>query len=354
MPKRRASGDGNPIKRPSPLEDSVTAQTTYSLLRTPTLILAWWSAIFVGSTHAQSQSFPTNTITFVAPTAPGSNADLLPRLIAPVLNRALGVPVIVENKAGAASAIGAGAVARALPDGHTLLLAPPPVLSVNQWLYKKLSYNPDKDFTPVIGIATTPNVIVVHPSVPARQLAELIALAKAKPGEINFASGGSGTTHHLCGELLKARAGIQLTHVSYKSPAPALQDVIAGQVQMICENLSSALPFIKSGQLRAIALTAAQRDRRLPDVPTAAEAGLPGLEVSVWFGVVAPAATPRPIIDRLNTEIAKALRDPAVSERLESMGLTNIADTPEQFGRLIAVDSAKWRKVIESANLQVD
>jgi tripartite-type tricarboxylate transporter receptor subunit TctC len=304
--------------------------------------------------HAQTKSFPAGTITIVAPTAPGSTTDLIPRVLVPVLQRALGVSVIVDNKAGAASAIGASAVARAAPDGQTLLMAPPPVLSVNQWLYKKLTYSPEKDFTPVIAVATTPNVLVVPAALPVRTLSDLIAMAKAKPGALNFASGGNGTTHHLCGEMLKTAAGISMTHVPYKSPAPALQDVIAGQVQLMCENLSNALQFIKSGQLRAIALTAAKRDSRAPDVPTTAEAGLPGLEVSVWFGVVAPAATPREVVVRLNAEIAKALRDPSVIEKFEGLGLTSLADTPEHFGQFIAAESSKWRKVIETANVQVD
>lgn len=306
------------------------------------------------STLAQARPFPSGTITIVAPTAPGSTTDIIPRLLAPLLQRSLGVPVIVENKAGAASAIGASTVARAAADGHTLLMAPPPVLSINQWLYKKLAYSPEKDFTPVIAVASTPNVIVVGPGTTARTLAELIAAARAKPGETSFASGGNGTTHHLCAEMLKSAAGVSMTHVPYKSPAPAIQDVIAGRVQLMCENLSNALPFIRSGQLRALALTAPKRDPRAPDVPTTAEAGYPGLEVGVWFGVVAPAATPKPVIERLHAEFLAALRDPGVVERFENLGLSVITNTSEHFGRFIASESEKWRKVIATAQIQID
>ncbi len=314
------------------------------------LSLAWP----VASAWAQSATYPARAITLVAPTAPGSTTDLIPRLLAPALQRALGVPVLVDNKPGAASAIGASFVAQAAADGHTLLVVPPPVLAVNPWLYKKLSYHPTKDFVPVIGLASTPNILVVSPNLPARSLAELIALAKVKPGDLTYASGGNGTTHHLCAELLKSKAGIFVTHIPYKSPAPALQDVIAGRVSLMCENLSNALPFLKSGQLRAIALTAPQRHPLAPEVPTAREAGLPGLEVSVWFGVVAPAATPRPVIERLNAEITQALRDPVVVERFASLGLASLADTPESFGRLIAAESSKWRHIIETAGIVAD
>ena len=318
------------------------------------MLASFCLALGAGGVMAQAGAYPSQAITVIAPTAPGSTTDLIPRLLAPVLQRSLGVPVLVDNKAGAASAIGASFVAQATPDGHTLLVVPPPVLAVNPWLFKKLSYNPGKDFTPVIALASTPNILVVNPAFAARNLAELIALAKAKPGELTFASGGNGTTHHLCGELLKSTAGVNLLHVPYKSPAPALQDVIAGRVSLMCENLSNAIPFLKSGQLRALAITAKERNTHAPEVPTTSEAGLPGLEVGVWFGVVAPAATPRPVIERLNAEIGKALRDPGVVERFATLGLTSLADTPESFGRLIAAESTKWRQVIETAGIQAD
>jgi tripartite-type tricarboxylate transporter receptor subunit TctC len=320
-----------------------------------TLALATLTALAtVSPALAQSDTYPSRTISIVAPTAPGSTTDLLARLIAPLMSRAMGVPVIVDNKVGAASNIGAAAVAQAKPDGYTLLLTPPPPMAINQWLYKKLSYNPDKDFVPVIALASTPNVLVVHPSVPAHTMAELIALAKVKPNDITYASGGNGTTPHLCVELLKQSASISITHVPYKSPAPALQDVLAGRVSMMCENLSNALVHVRSGGLRAIAITASQRNSLAPEIATAHESGLPGFAVGAWFGMVAPAGTPAAVIKRLNTEISLALRDPSVAERLQATGLSVFADTPESFGRFIATESTKWRKVVETSGAQID
>lgn len=308
----------------------------------------------VAPAHAQNDTFPSRPITIIAPVAPGSNGDLIARQLAPVLSRSLGVAVIVENKAGAASAIGAAAVAQSRPDGYTLLLAPTPALAVNQWLYKKLTYNPEKDFVPIIAAASTPNLLLVHPGVPVKNLAELIALAKARPNDLTYASGGNGTTHHLCGEMLKSRASITLTHIPYKSPAPALQDVLAGRVSMMCENFSNALVHVRAGTLRPIALTARQRQVQAPDIATAHESGLPDFEVGVWFGFVAPVGTSAAIVKRLNTEIAQALRDPSVAQRLESLGLTVLADTPDSFARFIDAESAKWRKVVEISGAQID
>jgi tripartite-type tricarboxylate transporter receptor subunit TctC len=302
----------------------------------------------------QTDAYPARPITLVAPTAPGSTTDLIARLLAPVLSRSMGVPVIVENKAGVASAIGASAVAQAKPDGYTLLLAPAPALVINQWLYKKLAYNPEKDFVPIIAAASTPNLLVVHPSVPAKNLSELIALAKAKPGEITYASGGNGTSHHLCGEMLRTSASISITHVPYKSPAPALQDVLAGRVSMMCENLSNALTHVRAGTLRPIALTALQRHPQAADIATAHQSGLPDFVVGVWFGFVAPAGTSQAIIKRLNTEIAQAMREPSVVQRLESLGMETLADSPEHFARFIAAESIKWRKVVETSGAQID
>ena len=303
---------------------------------------------------AQSDVFPSRPITIVVPVAPGSNGDLIARQLAPVLSKSMGVPVVVDNKAGAASAIGATAVAQAKPDGYTLLLAPTPALAVNQWLYKKLSYNPEKDFVAVVAAASTPNMLLVHPSVPAKNLAELIALAKAKPNDITYASGGNGTTHHLCGELLKTKAGINLTHVPYKSPAPALQDVLAGRVSMMCENFSSALTHVRAGTLRPIAVTARQRQPQAQEIATANESGVSDFEVGVWFGFVAPVGTPAAIVKRLNTEITQALHDASVAQRLENSGLTVLADTPESFARFIESESSKWRKVVETSGAQID
>lgn len=303
---------------------------------------------------AAAQAFPSKTITIIVPFPPGSSSDLVPRALAPLMSQSLGVPVIVENRPGAAGSLGAALVAKAEPSGHTLLMAPTGVLSTNQWLYKDLAYDPAKDLVPIINAATTPNLWVVHPSVQAKNLKELIALAKSKPGTQSFASGGNGTTSHLCGELLKTSAGIDIVHVPYKGPAPAHQDLLAGRVPLMCDNLSNVLPHVRNGKLRAIALTALKRHPQAPDIPTAHESGLPGFEVSVWYGFAAPAGTPKEIVSRLNAEFAKALHDAKVTERLDTLGLSVVADSPEHFAKFVAAEAAKWRKVVQDSGARVD
>jgi tripartite-type tricarboxylate transporter receptor subunit TctC len=310
------------------------------LLLFPTLVLA--------------QAFPARQISVIVPYSPGSSSDLLPRAIAPLLSQSLGVPVIVENRPGAGGNLGAALVAKGESSGHTLLMAPSAILATNRWLYKELHYDPQKDFTPVINAATTPNMMVVHPSLPASNLKELIALAKAKPGSLSFASGGNGTTSHLCGELLKTAAQVDLVHVPYKGPAPAAQDLLAGRVPLMCDNFSNVISHVRSGRLRAVALTALQRHPQAPDVPTANESGLPGFEVSVWYGFAVHAATPRPVVQKLNAEIAKALRSPAVAERLDSLGLAVVADSPEEFARFVAAESEKMRRLVQASGARVD
>jgi tripartite-type tricarboxylate transporter receptor subunit TctC len=301
-----------------------------------------------------AQTFPARQITVVVPYSPGSTSDLLPRAIAPILSQSMGVPVVVENRPGAGGNLGAGVVAKGEASGHTVLMAPSAILATNQWLYKEMAYNPQKDLTPVITAATTPNLWVAHPQVTAKSIAEVIALARSKPGSLSFASGGAGTTSHLCGELLKTTAQLDMVHVPYKGPAPALQDVLAGRVPLMCDNFSNVITHVRSGKLRAIALTALKRHAQAPDVPTANESGLPGFEVSVWYGFAVPAATPRNVVDKLNGEIARALRQPAVAERLDSLGLTIVADTPEEFARFVAAESDKMRKLVQASGARVD
>jgi tripartite-type tricarboxylate transporter receptor subunit TctC len=283
---------------------------------------------------ALGQAFPSRTITIVVPYSPGSTSDLLPRAIAPHLSQSLGVPVVVENRPGAG--------------GNTAVLA------TNQWLYKDPGYNPQKDLTPVIDAATTPNLWVAHPSLPAKTIADVIALAKAKPGSLSFASGGAGTTSHLCGELLNTIAHVDLLHVPYRGPAPALQDVLAGRVPLMCDNFSNVISHVRNGRLRAIALTGTKRIAQAPDVPTVSESGLPGFEISVWYGFAVPAATAKPVVQKLNREIAAALRQPTVAERLESLGLTLVADTPEEFARFVAAESDKMRQLVQASGAKVE
>lgn len=305
-------------------------------------------------TIALAQVFPNRPITLVCPYPPGGTTDVIPRALAPFMSEAMGTPVLVENRPGANGSVGAAYVAKSAPDGHTILMAPTGVLAINQWLYRQLAYNPERDLVPVINAATTPNMIVVHPSVQAGNLRELIALAKAKPNSLSFASQGNGSTGHLCGELLKVSASIDIMHVPYKGSGPAQQDLIGGQVPMMCENFSNAIPHVRAGRLRAIALTGARRHPQAPEIPTASESGLPGFEAGVWYSFVAPAGTPKATVDRLNAEFAKALRQTAVVERLTNLGLSVVADSPEEFAKFIASESAKWRKVVQASGARVD
>jgi tripartite-type tricarboxylate transporter receptor subunit TctC len=303
---------------------------------------------------AAAQGFPTRAITIVVPYSPGSTSDLLPRAIAPHMSRSLGVPVIVENRPGAGGNIGAALVAKGEASGHTVLMAPSAVLATNQWLYKDPGYDPQKDLTPVIDAATTPNLWVANPSLPVKTIADVIALAKAQPGTLSFASGGAGTTSHLCGALLNTMAHVELLHVPYKGPAPALQDVLAGRVPLMCDNFSNVIGHVRNGRLRAIALTGAKRIAQAPDVPTVDESGLRGFEISVWYGFAVPAATPKPVVHKLNGAIGAALHEPAVAQRLESLGLTIVADTPEEFARFVAAQSEKMRGLVQASGAKVE
>ena len=303
---------------------------------------------------AAAQSFPTKQITIVVPYPPGSSSDLIPRALAPHLSKSMDVPVIVENRPGAGGNVGAALVAKGDASGHTVLMAPSAILATNQWLYKQLGYDPQKDLTPVTNAATTPNMWVAHPEAPVKTIADVIALAKTKPGAIAFASGGNGTTGHLCGELLKTTAKVDMLHVPYKGPAPALQDVLAGRVQIMCDNFSNVIPHVRSGRLKAVALTALQRHPQAPDVPTAHESGLPGFEIGVWYGFAVPSATPKAAVAELNAQMAKALRTPQVKERLEQLGLAIVADSPEDFARFVAAESEKMRKLVQASGARVD
>ncbi|HVL35062.1 MAG TPA: tripartite tricarboxylate transporter substrate binding protein [Burkholderiales bacterium] len=303
---------------------------------------------------ALAQAFPARQITIVVPYPPGSTSDLIPRAIAPLLSQSLGQAVIVENRPGAGGNVGAAIVAKGDASGHTVLMAPSAILATNQWLYKEPGYSPQKDFTPVINAATTPNMWVAHPDVPVKTIADVIQAARAKPGALAFASGGNGTTGHLCGELLKTTAKVDLLHVPYKGPAPALQDVLAGRVALMCDNFSNVISHVRSGRLKPVALTALKRHPQAPEVPTAHETGLPNFEIGVWYGFAVPAATPRPVVQRLNTEIARALREPKIAERMDSLGLAAVADSPEEFARFVAAESDKMRELVQASGARVD
>jgi tripartite-type tricarboxylate transporter receptor subunit TctC len=266
----------------------------------------------------------------------------------------MGVPVVIDNKPGASGSIGAASVVRGEASGHTILQATTPVLVVNQWLYKQLAYDPLKDLVPITNAATTPNLWVAHPGLQVASLKELVELARAKPGTLSFASGGSGTTSHLCAELLKSSLGIDMVHVPYKGPGAAHQDLLAGRVPLMCDNLSNVISHVRAGKLRGLALTAAARHPQAPDIPTAQEAGIAAQEVSVWYGFAAPAGTPRASVERWNAEFAKALRSRAAAERLESLGLSVVADSPEAFARFVHAEAAKWREVVQKSGARLD
>ncbi len=300
-----------------------------------------------------SDAWPSRPLRFILPFPPGGGTDILGRLIAERMTASLGQPVVTENRGGAGGNVGAEAAARSAPDGYTIVLVAPS-LAISTSLYSKLSYDPVKDFAPISLVATVPNVMVTHPSVPAGTLAEFIRLAKTKPGEMNFGSGGSGTSNHLAGELFNIVAGVKLVHVPYKGVNLAMNDVLSGQIHLVVIGVPAAAPHIKAGKLRALALVAPQRAAALPEVPTVAEAGLPNFEVTTWYGILAPAGTPRTIVTRLNAELVKTMHAPDLKERLAAMATDPATSTPEEFADYIKREIAKWGEVVRQAGLKAD
>jgi tripartite-type tricarboxylate transporter receptor subunit TctC len=303
---------------------------------------------------AGAQSWPTKAIRWIVPFAPGGTTDILARTIAEKLTVALGKPVIVENNPGAGGGLGAVQTAKAAPDGYTIMGGTISTHAINASLYKALPYDPVKDFAPITLIARVPNLLVVNPNVPAKNVRELIALMKANPGKYSFASSGNGTSQHLSGELFKTMAGVDMQHIPYKGSPPALQDVVSGQVTMTFDNITTAWPLAKAGQLRALAVTTAKRSPIAPEVPTLAEAGLAGYEIGSWQGVFAPAGTPADIVKRLNVEIVKIINMPDVREKLVNLGAEPVGDTPEEFAALVKSEGAKWAAVVKQSGARVD
>jgi tripartite-type tricarboxylate transporter receptor subunit TctC len=300
-----------------------------------------------------ADAWPSKPLRFILPFPPGGGTDILGRLIADRMSAGLGQPVVTENRGGAGGNVGAEAAARSAPDGYTIVLVAPS-LAISPSLYSKLNYDPVRDFAPVSLVATVPNVMVTHPSVPANTLAEFIRLAKTKPGEMNFGSGGSGTSNHLAGELFNIVAGVKLVHVPYKGVNLAMNDVLSGQIHLVVIGVPAAAPHIKAGKLRALALVAPQRADALPDVPTVAEAGLPNFEVTTWYGILAPAGTPKPIVTRLNAELARIMHAPDLKERLTALATDPVTSTPEEFADYIKREIAKWGEVVRQAGLKAD
>jgi tripartite-type tricarboxylate transporter receptor subunit TctC len=307
-----------------------------------------------GADSALAQSYPSRAVRIVVAQAAGAQSDLFTRLLGQKLGESLGQSVISDPRPGAGGAIGAEMVARAAPDGYTLLMATNSTHSSNPALYAKLPYDPVKDFSPITLTVGTPYVMTVHPSLPVTTLKEFVAFAKARPGQLNYASAGNGSTHHLCGELLKSMTGINIVHVPYKGGPPSTMAVLGGEASMHFSSVSALHPHIKNGKLKAQGVTAAKRSSLLPEVPTLSEAGLPGFEMLSWFGLLAPAATPQMIVSRLNAETIKALSTPDMKSTVAAQGSEVMAGTPEQFGDYIKSEIARIAKIAKTAGIKAE
>ena len=302
---------------------------------------------------ARAQSYPSKTIRIVVPFAPGGTTDLLGRIAAEHLQSAWGANVVVENKSGAGGNIGAEQVAKSAPDGYVLLMGGVPH-AISASLYAKLGYDMAKDLSAVAEVASFPSMIVLHPSLPAKTVKELIALARAKPGQLNFGSAGNGSPNHLALELLKTMAGVSMVHIPYKGAGQVVGDLLAGQLQLASMGFPVAMPHVQSGRLRVIAVTGSKRSPLLAQVPTVAETGLPGFDVTSWYGVFGPAALPREIVARLNTEISAAVTAPELKERLAALGAEPSTKSPEQFAQYVRDEIAKWAKVVKESGAKLD
>jgi tripartite-type tricarboxylate transporter receptor subunit TctC len=299
-------------------------------------------------------AYPTRTVTLVVAFTPGGPSDVLSRIVGKKMSELLGQTFIIENRPGAGGNIAAELVARSAPDGYTLLMGNNSILATNASLYNSISYDAVKDFAPISLIGSQANILVVNPSVPAKSVAELIALAKANPTMLNYASSGHGAAAHLSAELFKAEAKIEMSHIPYKGAAPALQDVMSGQVQLMFATSASVLGQIQSGAVRALAVTTPQRSAILPDLPTVAESGIPGFDATTWHGLVAPAGTPKDVIDALHRATVTALKDPAVRKSLVDLGVDLVGGTPEEFAAYIKSEIPKWTAVVKTSGAKLD
>ena len=302
---------------------------------------------------AAAADYPSKTIKWVVPFPPGGAMDVMARTLGDKLSKSMQTPVVIENRAGAGGIIGSTIVAKSEPDGHTMMIVSIGH-AVNPSLYSKLSYDPIKDFEPVSLVGIVPNILVVNPSVKATSVKDLIALAKAEPGKLSYASAGTGTTIHLAAELFSSMADVDIMHVPYKGSSPAVTDLIGGQVNMMFDSLSSAKPYIDSGKVKALAVTTSKRSSLFPNVPTMAEAGIKGYELSGWYAVFVPAKTPKPIVDRLNSELRKALQQPDVRQRFAGIGAEVVGSSPAELGQYLKSETARWSKVVQDRNIKAD
>ena len=301
--------------------------------------------------RAFAQTYPTKPVRIIVPFPPGQASDVIARLVGQKMSENLGQQVVVDNRVGAGGNIGSDLGAKAPPDGYTLTMATA-ALPISASVYAKLPFDPVKDFATVTLMTVTPLVLIVHPALPVRNVKELVALARSRPGQLNFASSGMGTSHHLSGEMLRTVTGVNIVHVPYKGSQAAHIDLMSGQVAMMFDNILPVRPMVQAGKLKALAVTTPQRSPALPDVPTIAEAGLPNFEAVAWFGMLAPAGTPRDIVTKLNGEIVRVLKLPDVNERLSGMGAIVVGSTPDEFATWMRNEVAKWAKVVKAAGVQ--
>jgi tripartite-type tricarboxylate transporter receptor subunit TctC len=314
--------------------------------------IAALGCLLIAVTAAQAQTYPNKAVRLVVPFAAGGSTDIIGRTVAQKLNELWGQPVLVDNRPGGSTVIGTDVVAKSPPDGYTLLVTPAPFTIVPSLTTTKLPYDPAKDFEPITLINTTPLVVVVNPGVPANSIKELIALARSKPGSLNFGSSGSGGSNHLAGELFNAMAGVKMVHIPYKGNAPALTDLVGGHVDLVFNGLTSALPLIKSGKLRALAVTSLARTGSLPDMPTLDELGLKGFQAVAWNGLNAPGRTPKDIIGKINADVLRVIRSPELVERLKAEGSDPVGNSPEQYSAFLRDEITKWAKVIQFAGVK--
>lgn len=317
-----------------------------------TLAAAALLASGLGTALAQ-EAFPSKAITMIVPFSAGGTTDILARIVGQAMSVDLGQSIIIENKPGAGGNIGAQQAARAKADGYTVFMGTVGTHAINQALYKKLPYDPAKDFVPLSRVATVPNLLVAHPSRPYKTVKEVIAYAKANPGEVTYGSPGSGASPHVSGALFQSLTGAEITHIPYKGSAPAISDLLGNQIAVMFDNMPSAIQHVRSGKLRPIAVTTAKRSPELPDVPTIAEAGVPGYEATSWFGLWAVAGTPAPVLDKLHASLSKVLKDPAVIKKINEQGGEITIDTPAQFDAFIKKEAAKWGKVVKESGAEV-
>ncbi|MFO0440625.1 MAG: tripartite tricarboxylate transporter substrate binding protein [Betaproteobacteria bacterium] len=314
------------------------------------IMLAIWALLLPGA--AAAQTYPVKTVRMVVGFPPGGPTDMLARIVAQKLGESWGQQVIVDNRAGASGMIGAELVARAAPEGYTLLMVPV-TFAVTPSLFSKMNYDSERDFAAVAQVAAAPFILVVHPTLPVKSVKELVALARARPGQLNYASASTGGMPHLAGELFNLMAGVKMVHVPYKGAAPATTDLLAGQVQLMFNNMLSAMPQVKAGRLRALAVTSTRRSNALPELPAIAET-LPGYEASGWYGLLAPAATPREAVARINSETSRIMKLPEVAQRLAGDGVEAVGTTPGQFAAYLRAEIEKWGRIVKTAGIKAD